>query len=117
LASDFNWKFDLRTFPVRSATNFEFSKSKAAVYFDKLSDVNSTCVHLDVERHSSVSKVKPVPIKIFDYYDPDFKSVVMYGLNGVEAESTLCDFLGSSLSGCVAPPPYVPWSPVSQPAS
>jgi len=109
IAPDFNWKMDLQTTPPRAATNFEFSRSKAAIYFDEVDDASSTCVFLEMDRHTSVSKIKPVPITILDYYDPDFKTVVMYGPPS-EADSTLCDFLGDSLTGCATPPPFIPWN-------
>jgi len=109
----------LKTIPRRAATNFDSGKKKAAVYFDELDDVTSTCVFLEMERHSSVAKVKPAPIKVFDYYDPDFKTVVMYGPDSAESSSSsLCDFLGESLTGCLTPPPFVPWNAVvDQPSS
>jgi CD109 antigen len=69
--------------------------NKVAFYFDKI-DNDVRCILWNIERVNSISTLKPVIIRVYDYYKPELQvTSLFYGLSDV----TACD-VSNELENC-----------------
>ncbi|XP_006818919.1 C3 and PZP-like alpha-2-macroglobulin domain-containing protein 8 [Saccoglossus kowalevskii] len=69
-------------------------------YFDEISSQCLTCVSFEAFRDYVVGKTKPVPVKVYDYYEPSFEATQFYNasknspLSKQLCEGNMCNEIG-----------------------
>ncbi|XP_028394711.1 complement C3-like [Dendronephthya gigantea] len=58
---------------------FEISDRHAVLYVDKIPSSHHLCFNLELQREFEVGIVQPVPVTVYDYYDPDNRCTKYYG--------------------------------------
>ncbi|EDV25555.1 uncharacterized protein TRIADDRAFT_55768 [Trichoplax adhaerens] len=82
-----------------SIKRYEMSGSHVVLYFDELTN-NKKCVTVMMERTVPVGLLKPVPVKVFDYYEPEKQASAFYKVSKLSTGS-LCNAC-SSCVGCTS---------------
>lgn len=49
---------------------YEIDGRRVILYFDEISSQCMTCVIFNAWRNFVVGKMQPVPVKVYDYYEP-----------------------------------------------
>ncbi|KAG9486395.1 hypothetical protein GDO78_006660 [Eleutherodactylus coqui] len=71
---------------------YEVEGRKVLFYFDEIPSQCMTCVQLQAFREYVVGKTSPVPVKIYDYYEPTFEATRFYNASENSPLSReLCD--------------------------
>ncbi|KAG8454856.1 hypothetical protein GDO86_001179 [Hymenochirus boettgeri] len=71
---------------------YEVDGRKVLFYFDEIPSQCMTCVKLQAFREYIVGKTAPVPVKIYDYYEPSFEATRFYNASENSPMSReLCD--------------------------
>ncbi|XP_054646446.1 C3 and PZP-like alpha-2-macroglobulin domain-containing protein 8 [Dunckerocampus dactyliophorus] len=71
---------------------YELNGRKVLFYFDEISSQCMTCVAFQAVREYIVGKTAPVPVKIYDYYEPAFEATRFYNVSeGSTLARELCD--------------------------
>ncbi|XP_029002338.1 C3 and PZP-like alpha-2-macroglobulin domain-containing protein 8 [Betta splendens] len=60
---------------------YELSGRKVLFYFDEIPSQCMTCVAFQAVREYIVGKTAPVPVKIYDYYEPAFEATRFYNVS------------------------------------
>uniref|UniRef100_A0A3P9P539 C3 and PZP like alpha-2-macroglobulin domain containing 8 n=2 Tax=Poecilia reticulata TaxID=8081 RepID=A0A3P9P539_POERE len=60
---------------------YELNGRKVLFYFDEIPSQCMTCVALQATREYIVGKTAPVPVKIYDYYEPAFEATRFYNVS------------------------------------
>ncbi|XP_076009289.1 C3 and PZP-like alpha-2-macroglobulin domain-containing protein 8 [Genypterus blacodes] len=60
---------------------YEMSGRKVLFYFDEIPSQCMTCVAFQAIREYIVGKTAPVPVKIYDYYEPAFEATRFYNVS------------------------------------
>ncbi|XP_038157657.1 C3 and PZP-like alpha-2-macroglobulin domain-containing protein 8 [Cyprinodon tularosa] len=60
---------------------YEVNGRKVLFYFDEISSQCMTCVAFQAIREYIVGKMAPVPVKIYDYYEPAFEATRFYNVS------------------------------------
>ena len=58
---------------------YEISDRHAVLYVDKIPSTHELCFNLELTRDFEVGIVQPVPVTVYDYYEPDNKCTKYYG--------------------------------------
>ncbi|CAK8682027.1 unnamed protein product [Clavelina lepadiformis] len=69
---------------------YEISGRSILFYFDEIQSTCRTCVRFVAIKEFDTGRVKPQPVKIYDYYEPGFESEFMYSPSASMMES-LCE--------------------------
>ncbi|MEE6510015.1 hypothetical protein FKM82_028976 [Ascaphus truei] len=83
---------------------YEVDGRKVLFYFDEIPSQCMTCVQLQAYREYIVGKTAPVPVKIYDYYEPTFEATRFYNasenspLSRELCDGTTCNEVESSSS-------------------
>ncbi|XP_052244580.1 pregnancy zone protein-like [Dreissena polymorpha] len=78
----------------------ELESRKVVLYFDEIS-LQDTCSTLTFHRSGMVAGVQPVPVRIFDYYNPA-KQVTEFYVPAAIRGSEICDVCGAECDFCKA---------------
>ncbi|KAH3723811.1 hypothetical protein DPMN_049605 [Dreissena polymorpha] len=78
----------------------ELESRKVVLYFDEISS-QDTCSTLTFHRSGMVAGVQPVPVRIFDYYNPA-KQVTEFYVPAAIRGSEICDICGAECDFCKA---------------
>ncbi|XP_069818383.1 C3 and PZP-like alpha-2-macroglobulin domain-containing protein 8 isoform X2 [Dendropsophus ebraccatus] len=71
---------------------YEVEGRKVLFYFDEIPSQCMTCVQMQAFREYIVGKTSPVPVKIYDYYEPTFEATRFYNASENSPLSReLCD--------------------------
>lgn len=60
---------------------YEVDGRKVLFYFDEISSQCMTCVAFQAIREYIMGKTAPVPVKIYDYYEPAFEAIRFYNVS------------------------------------
>ncbi|XP_061833863.1 C3 and PZP-like alpha-2-macroglobulin domain-containing protein 8 isoform X1 [Nerophis lumbriciformis] len=60
---------------------YELNGRKVLFYFDEISSQCMTCVAFQAVREYIVGKTAPVPVKIYDYYEPAYEATRFYNVS------------------------------------
>nr|XP_057929611.1 C3 and PZP-like alpha-2-macroglobulin domain-containing protein 8 isoform X2 [Doryrhamphus excisus] len=60
---------------------YELNGRKVLFYFDEIPSLCMTCVAFQAVREYIVGKTAPVPVKIYDYYEPAFEATRFYNVS------------------------------------
>nr|XP_040039708.1 C3 and PZP-like alpha-2-macroglobulin domain-containing protein 8 [Gasterosteus aculeatus aculeatus] len=60
---------------------YELSGRKVLFYFDEIPSQCMTCVAFQAVREFIVGKTAPVPVKVYDYYEPAFEATRFYNVS------------------------------------
>ncbi|KAM6962537.1 C3 and PZP-like alpha-2-macroglobulin domain-containing protein 8 [Aplochiton taeniatus] len=60
---------------------YEVDGRKVLFYFDEISSQCMTCVAFQAVREYIVGKTAPVPVKVYDYYEPAFEATRFYNVS------------------------------------
>nr|XP_029488379.1 C3 and PZP-like alpha-2-macroglobulin domain-containing protein 8 [Oncorhynchus nerka] len=60
---------------------YEVDGRKVLFYFDEISSQCMTCVAFQAVRQYIVGKTAPVPVKVYDYYEPAFEATRFYNVS------------------------------------
>ncbi|CAH2293294.1 C3 and PZP-like alpha-2-macroglobulin domain-containing 8 [Pelobates cultripes] len=83
---------------------YEVDGRKVLFYFDEIPSQCMTCVQFQAFREYIVGKTAPVPVKIYDYYEPTFEATRFYNasesspLSRELCDGTTCNEVESSTS-------------------
>ncbi|XP_053558866.1 C3 and PZP-like alpha-2-macroglobulin domain-containing protein 8 [Bombina bombina] len=83
---------------------YEVDGRKVLFYFDEIPSQCMTCVQLQAFREYIMGKTAPVPVKIYDYYEPTFEATRFYNasenspLSRELCDGTMCNEVESSRS-------------------
>ncbi|XP_018112272.1 C3 and PZP-like alpha-2-macroglobulin domain-containing protein 8 [Xenopus laevis] len=95
---------------------YEIDGRKVLFYFDEIPSQCLTCVKLQAFREYIVGKTAPVPVKIYDYYEPTFEASRFYNasesspLSRELCDGTTCNEVESSTNHWTAFSPNGPCS-------
>nr|BAJ05269.1 complement component C3 precursor [Diadumene lineata] len=76
--------------------NYEISERSVVFYLDSIDNVNKICLGVKIKRVFDMGAVYPVPIKVYDYYEPDDKCTAYYNLGKGATIIGSCSDDGSS---------------------
>ncbi|KAH3873335.1 hypothetical protein DPMN_036568 [Dreissena polymorpha] len=76
----------------------ELESKKVVLYFDEISS-GDTCTTLTFHRSGMVAGIQPVPVRIFDYYNPA-KQVTEFYVPAAIRGSEICDVCGPECDFC-----------------
>ncbi|KAM4608160.1 C3 and PZP-like alpha-2-macroglobulin domain-containing protein 8 [Discoglossus pictus] len=83
---------------------YEVDGKKVLFYFDEIPSQCMTCVQIQAFREYIVGKTAPVPVKIYDYYEPTFEATRFYNASENSpllrelCDGTMCNEVESSSS-------------------
>ncbi|XP_063770568.1 C3 and PZP-like alpha-2-macroglobulin domain-containing protein 8 isoform X2 [Pseudophryne corroboree] len=83
---------------------YEVEGRKVLFYFDEIPSQCMTCVQMQAFREYIVGKTAPVPVKIYDYYEPTFEATRFYNasenspLSRELCDGTSCNEVESSIN-------------------
>ncbi|XP_068090260.1 C3 and PZP-like alpha-2-macroglobulin domain-containing protein 8 [Hyperolius riggenbachi] len=93
---------------------YEVDGRKVLFYFDEIPSQCMTCVKMQAFREYVVGKTAPVPVKIYDYYEPTFEATRFYNasenspLSRELCDGTTCNEVESSVNQWIAFTPSDP---------
>nr|BAH22724.1 complement component C3 precursor [Nematostella vectensis] len=64
-----------------SIGKYEISERSVVFYINEIRNDRDLCVAFNVTRVFEVGTVQPVPVKVYDYYEPDDACMTFYGAN------------------------------------
>ncbi|XP_066270898.1 C3 and PZP-like alpha-2-macroglobulin domain-containing protein 8 [Branchiostoma lanceolatum] len=71
---------------------YEVDGRKVFFYFDEIPSQCLTCVSFEAFRIFVVGKVQPMPVRVYDYYEPSFEAVTFYNISQSQLlQSALCE--------------------------
>ncbi|XP_072450564.1 C3 and PZP-like alpha-2-macroglobulin domain-containing protein 8 isoform X3 [Chiloscyllium punctatum] len=71
---------------------YEVDGRKVLFYFDEIPSQCMTCVMFDAYREYIIGKTAPVPVKVYDYYEPAFEATRFYNVSETSPLAReLCD--------------------------
>ncbi|XP_071958025.1 CD109 antigen-like [Antedon mediterranea] len=84
---------------IASLQNYEFQKRSAILYLDEIAFSFPTCVGVAAYRTNLVSNIKPSPVKLYNYYQPDEQVTTFYLSNALSKSNIheLCDTCGKAI--------------------
>ncbi|XP_066551233.1 C3 and PZP-like alpha-2-macroglobulin domain-containing protein 8 isoform X2 [Amia ocellicauda] len=83
---------------------YEVDGRRVLFYFDEISSQCMTCVSFQAVREYIVGKTAPVPVKVYDYYEPAFEATRFYNVSESSplarelCDGTTCNEVESSAS-------------------
>eukprot|EP00057_Strongylocentrotus_purpuratus_P031565 XP_785018.3 PREDICTED: C3 and PZP-like alpha-2-macroglobulin domain-containing protein 8 [Strongylocentrotus purpuratus] len=60
---------------------YEIDGRRVILYFDEISSQCMTCVIFNAWRNFVVGKMQPVPVKVYDYYEPHYEETRFYNVS------------------------------------
>ncbi|XP_078666355.1 C3 and PZP-like alpha-2-macroglobulin domain-containing protein 8 isoform X2 [Branchiostoma floridae x Branchiostoma belcheri] len=74
------------------AKRYEVDGRKVFFYFDEIPSQCLTCVSFEAFRIFVVGKVQPMPVRVYDYYEPSFEAVTFYNISQSQLlQTALCE--------------------------
>ncbi|XP_078578004.1 C3 and PZP-like alpha-2-macroglobulin domain-containing protein 8 [Branchiostoma floridae x Branchiostoma japonicum] len=71
---------------------YEVDGRKVFFYFDEIPSQCLTCVTFEAFRIFVVGKVQPMPVRVYDYYEPSFEAVTFYNISQSQLlQTALCE--------------------------
>ncbi|XP_071959470.1 CD109 antigen-like [Antedon mediterranea] len=85
---------------IATLQKYELQKRNAILYFDEIAYDSPTCVIITAYRTNIVSNIKPSPVKLYNYYQPDEKITKFYVSDALSKSNIheLCDTCGEAIS-------------------